>query len=48
MINVKKKRYYLLNVPEIKKTINKLLLSPHEIHNFCDIDETKIDEIFPE
>ena len=32
----------------IKKTINKLLLSPHEIHNFCDIDETKIDEIFPE
>ena len=32
----------------IKKTIDKLLLSPYEIHNFCDIEETKIDHIFPE
>jgi len=32
----------------IKKPIDKLYLSPYEIHNFCDIDETKIDDIFPE
>ena len=32
----------------IKKNLDKLLLSPIEIHNFCDIDKTKIDDIFPE
>ena len=32
----------------IKKNIDKLLLSPIEIHDFCNINSTKIDEIFPE
>ena len=32
----------------IKKNIDKLLLSPIEIHYYCDIKTTKIDDIFPE
>ena len=32
----------------IKKTIDQLLLSPLEINDFCDINSTKIEEIFPE
>ena len=32
----------------IKKPIDKLLLSPIELKTFCDINTTKIDDIFPE
>ena len=32
----------------VKKNIDKLLLSPIEVHDFCDINTTKIDDIFPE